>query len=58
MSQKIQIEFELEDLQTLFVWREHDKKTFTPKGLILSTKLDLVIDKIADQVEPIIDKME
>ncbi len=40
------------------IWRAHDKQTFTPIGMQASLKADKVIDKIAEQVEPIIDSMD
>ncbi len=55
---KIKIELELEDVFTLLIWRAYDKQTFTPTFLLASIPVDKVIDKIADQVEPIVNKME
>lgn len=55
---KIRIELELEDVFFLFAWRKHDNQTFTPMGIESSRNVDKVIDKIADQVEPIIEGIE
>lgn len=57
---KIKIEFELEDIFFLFAWRKQRDALISirPQDTEAMEKIDKIIDKIANQIEPIIENME